>query len=217
MRRPSVGLTFCACLVACSGSVTTSGGGGTSSVYNAGGAGGNVNGPPVRGAFSVNIEAPPGCPLTTQTQDFPVVPGRHPVTATDKSGGIADQTVDGSGAAARLSCTWFGDVADGVDRYTIEASMMLGPPGNLRTAHMNGTLTAGTSSKGGAEITTKDLPDGDYAGDCDFNIIQVDPTTRSIWCSFSCASFDKVADDIETPIGCSLGPSYFYFDNCTPL
>ncbi|HWZ87698.1 MAG TPA: hypothetical protein VNW92_02575 [Polyangiaceae bacterium] len=44
-----------------------------------------------------------------------------------------------------------------------------------------------------------------------FSVIQVDPATRSVWGSFTCDSLT----DFTNPTGCTVAPSYFFFDNCT--
>lgn len=182
-------------------------GGGSAAGASAGG------GSAVRGAFSVNIQTAGGCSLASQSQDFPVVAGGHPVSASDKRGGIADSTVDASGYPANVYCSWFSDKAP----YMIDAGLMLGPDASLRRVSMNSKLVVGSSSAGGMSFLTNDLPDTNYAGKCSFTVIQLDPATRSVWGSFTCASLDKFAADgaTQVPTQCTVGPSYFYFENCT--
>ena len=233
-------LVFCSCLAACGSSGETGAGGSGGLAANgggaaAGGAGNAMGGTPtsggsgtgggsaagastggagaVIGAFSVNIQTASGCSVATQAQDFPVVSGRHPVTAADRGGGIANKTVDASGYPANVYCSWFSDKAP----YMIDAGLMLGAPGSGRTVEMNSTLVIGSSSTGGMVLHAKELPDLDYAGQCSFTVIQLDPATRSVWGSFTCASLDKFASDgaTQVPTQCTVGPSYFYFQNCT--
>jgi len=167
----------------------------------------------VLGAFSVNVQTASGCSLTTQSQDFPIVAAGHPVTATDKSGGIANKTVDASGYPTNVYCSWFSDKAP----YMIDAGLMLGAPGNGRTVEMNSLLATGSSSTGGMGFHDKALPDLDYAGQCSFTVIELDPVKRSVWGTFTCASLDKFSADgaTQVPTQCTVGPSYFYFENCT--
>jgi hypothetical protein len=176
-------------------------------------AGGGPSGNAVVGAFSVNIQAASGCALTAQSQDFPIVAGGHPVTATSESGGIAAATVDASGYPANVYCSWYSDSSP----YMINAGLMLGPSVKSRTVSVNTLLVQGTGSTGGFGFHTDDLPDVDYSGQCNFTVIQIDLATRSVWGSFTCDSLDKFASDgaTQVPTQCKVGPSYFYFKNCT--
>jgi hypothetical protein len=205
-----------------SGTATNGGGsggastGGTASVAgsHAGGtsgagtsAGGGANGSTVRGAVSLNIQAAAGCELSAQTLDFPVVTSGHPVTATDQSGDIADQQVDSaSGYAANVHCIWFNQNSP----YKIDAGVTLGRLGE-RLVALGPTFAAGSTNSGTLVMSTPDLPDPAYQGDCTYSVIKVDPVTRSVWGSFTCASLDASS----SPTGCTVGTSYFSFENCT--
>jgi hypothetical protein len=159
----------------------------------------------VKAGFSVNITAPAGCAATAQTLDFPIVASGHPVTATEKTAGIVDQQMDSGGDTAHVYCSWFSETAP----YSIDAGIMTRPGGDRRTISMNSELTEGMSQVGGIGFQTKDL---DYGGVCNFSVIKLDPTTRSVWGSFTCDSLKQAS---TTPTPCAVSTSYFYFENCT--
>jgi len=218
-------MALCSVLTACGSSDAPSGGGGGGSVAGAGGtssnggssmagsetAGSSTGGSDsgvVRGAFSINVQSGNGCALSAQTQDYPVVSSGHPVSATAKGQGIADQEVDATGIPALVNCTWFSDTAP----FMIDAGITLGPINQSREFTINSRLVSGSPSQGGMSFGSYELPSADgYTSQCMFSIIQVDPATRSVWGSFTC----ETLTDFTNPTGCSVGPSYFFFDHCT--
>jgi hypothetical protein len=202
------------------GSGGSSAGGASSGGSHAGGssgagasAGSGATSGAVRGAFSVNVQAPSGCTLMAKTEDYPIVASGHPVTGTDQGVGIADKTKDSTGAPASVHCSWFSDTAP----YMIDAGITLGTIASNRSVSMNSTLVAGMSSVGGLNFQSQDLPDFNYSATCNFSVIKVDPTTRSVWGSFTCDTIDVSASSTSgmTPTQCTVGTSYFSFENCT--
>jgi len=189
---------------ASSGGSSGTAGSGTAGSGTAGGSGG---GNTVRGAISVNVQTGSGCAVSTQTQDYPAVSAGHPVNATAKGDGIANQQLDASGVPAMVHCTWFSDAAP----YMIDAGVGVSQGGSRRTASLAVSLTNGSTATGQMSFDSKDLPSADgYTATCTFSVIQLDPTTRSVWGSFSCDSLS----DFTNPTGCTVAPSYFFFDNC---
>jgi hypothetical protein len=199
---------------------TSAGGGGTSAGgSSAGGSsatGGSstnagASGTVVQGAISVNLQAGAGCSLMAQYLDFPTVAGGHPVTATADSAGIADQQLDSNGISALVSCGWYSDTAP----YQVATGITLGNGANERSASIGSNFpsTVGATSQGNLILQVPELPDeSGYTAPCTFTIIKLDPATRSVWGSFTCDSFN---DSTPTATKCTVGPSYFYFNNCT--
>ena len=225
----------CVLAIACSGGGSGAGNGGESSTAGNGPSGGaagggsanggstnsagsnsagssntaGTNGSTVRGGFSVNIQTGNGCALSSQYQDFPIVSNGHPVGATQKSASVADMDGANDGSLASVVCSWFSDVSP----YMIGAGITLGPAGNTRQVSMNSRLVMGSSSVGGMSFSGKALPEADgYQAPCNFSIIQLDEASRSVWGSFEC---DALKNFSQAATGCTVGPSYFFFQNCT--
>lgn len=195
------------------GSTATAGsssvGGASSSAGGSGTAG--VSGTAVEGGISINLQAGAGCALMAQYLDFPIVAGDHPVTGTAESAGIENQEPDSNGAPALVSCHWFTDTAP----FMVESGITLGSTSKVRTVSLGSDFPSGVgeTSQGTLIIQVPELPDeSGYSASCTFTTIKVDSTTRSVWGSFTCDSF---MDSTNTATQCSVGPSYFYYKNCT--
>lgn len=161
----------------------------------------------VRGAISIDVQPGNGCALSAQSQDYPAVSSGHPVSATTKGDGIANQQMDANGVPALVHCTWFKDVAP----FMIDAGVGVSQAGTRRAASLQATLVSGGTSTGQMSFHSKELPNADgYSATCTFSVIQVDPATRSVWGSFTCDSLT----DFSKPTGCTVGPSYFFFEHC---
>jgi hypothetical protein len=94
----------------------------------------------------------------------------------------------------------------------IDAEITLGPINQSRQFTMNSRLVMGAPSQGGMSFSSSELPNAEgYTSQCMFSIIEVDPSTRSVWGSFTCDSLTDFTD----PTGCSVAPSYFFFDHCS--
>ena len=167
--------------------------------------GGSDSGEVVRGAVSLHILSPDGCSLEEQFQDFPQVQSGHPVTATDKGEGIAhgEMTED---FPATVLCNWFTpDVSKGMD-----VVITLGPAGQRRAVNLGGKMIVGEPMEGGMVLNSADLPD-QYGGTCTCTAIEIDEATRSVWGEVQCDEFNTFDDSDH----CAVGPSYFFFENCT--
>jgi hypothetical protein len=159
----------------------------------------------------VNVQAPAGCALTAQYLDFPAVASGHPVTAADNSHGIADKKSDATGNPAQVSCKWFSSAAP----YMIDMGITLGNTAQQRIVSIGSDFpaTAGATATGTLILQVPELADQTgYTASCTFTTIKLDAATHSLWGSFSC---DSVLDSTQTATQCTVGPSYFYFDNCT--
>ncbi len=219
LRHAVTGMALCFFVTACGSSDNPSGGGGSS---NAGAAGMSSNGGAsmggsgtagsgsgvLRGAISINLQSGNGCALTAQTQDYPTVSSGHPVTAAIKGVGIGDKEPDSNGVPASVGCAWYTDSPP----YQIQAAVSVSQGGSHRTAGISSRVTSGSTSTGTMTFVSKELPsaDGYESASCTFSVIQLDPATRSVWGSFTCDSLT----DYTNPTGCTVAPSYFFFDNC---
>lgn len=176
---------------------------------SAGTAGGS--GAPVRGAVSLNIVGGSGCSLDPQYQDFPEVSSGHPVTATSKGDAATDGEDTPDGQPAQIVCEWLGTTAP----HTISARITLGPPGPTdRSIFLGSPTVVGVPENDGIGINVPDLPEqyGSFSEPCTVTPIEVDEATRSVWGEFSCPSIGPEEGDDS----CEVGPSYFFFENCTP-
>jgi len=188
---------------------STPGGGGSNggTTGNSAGTAGSsgASGTAVRGALSLNILAPDGCSLTEHYQDFPKVDSGHPVTATEKGGGVADGEMI-EGYSADVVCRWSGNA----EPYTLSAAFELRTATGARGISFGSTIAVGQPDDGSIVVESKDLP-APYHAPCTFTPIEVDGVTHSLWVSFTCDTFEPF--DAADP--CAVGPSYYYFENCT--
>jgi hypothetical protein len=185
------------------GGGASSAGGGASGSSGAG-AGGTDNAAVLRGALSVNILASPECALEAGYYDFPQVPNGHPVTATEKVQSLTDGMVAGGTEVTSVTCEWLGFSPP----YTIGGGLSQGPAGSMQYA---GFQAKSVPTMGGFSLGKSDW-EHDHGGQCDFQLIEIDETTRSVWGEFTCDEITAV--EAPEPKPCSVGPSYFYFENC---
>ena len=178
------------------GSLSTGGSSGSAQ----GGSGGAASGQ-VRGGASINVLAPGGCSLSARYEDFPSVAGGHPVTATDKSAGVAAGDQDADGVAADVSCALLGK-----SPYTVGGSIKLGGGAQQRLLSFQSKL----DPAGSTGSLVLELPGGvSYHGVCSFSPVNVDASFQNVWGTVSCEMLTGDAQDV-----CALGPSYFFFENC---
>jgi hypothetical protein len=98
--------------------------------------------------------------------------------------------------------------------YTLDAVFRIGPAGNQRFINLGGSVALGQTNPGGLVLTSPDLPSqyGSSPDDpCMYSMIELDPTTGSVWGEFTCGILDD-SDEMDI---CAVGPSYFFFENCT--
>ena len=160
----------------------------------------------VSGAVSLNFVHMGDCFVSSQHWDEPEVAAGHPVTATTKGQGVADQDGGTGRDASIVTCAWSGASAP----YTVTASLRVTPATSNRYFTLAAPVGAGTTAIGQVRVSARNLPET-YQGDCMVTGIQVNAAKHSVWGSFSCDSFDSTGDVNS----CKLGPSYFFFDNCT--
>jgi len=164
----------------------------------------------VRGAASLHVLPGAGCSLSDQYLDFPELGSGHPVTATQKVQAAEDGSRTAGGELIDVLCTW-GDT-DPWDSF--DAVFTVGPPEAERFVNIGATIKPGEEALSGIVYSSWDRP-ASYSsspeGPCVYTVIEADPVTRSIWGSVQCGVFsaDDGSDD------CVLGPSYFFFENCT--
>jgi len=191
----------------------TGGSGGSAGSGAAGSGAGTAgdSGSAVRGAVSLNIVGGSGCSLSPQYQDFPALASGHPVTATSKAEAATHGEDTPDGQPAQVVCEWIGSAAP----YTISARITLGPAGPTdRSVFLGSPTVVGVPANDGIGINVPDLPAqyGSFSEPCTVTPIEVDETTRSVWGEFSCPSIGPEEGDDS----CEVGPSYFFFENCTP-
>jgi hypothetical protein len=104
-----------------------------------------------------------------------------------------------------VTCEWLGTAAP----YTIGAGITLGPAGDRKFLNFQSRTEPTTA---GFRIGDSDWPN-EYGGQCSFKPIDVDETTRSVWGEFTCAALSAV--EAAEPSPCAIGPSYYFFENCT--
>ena len=189
----------------------TQGGGAGGSAGGTGGSGGTGGGSTaVRGAVSLHILSPQGCSLPDQFQDFPELSSGHPVTDTAKQG-VENGSVTESGEPVTVLCSWLGTAPPN----RVSALIRIGAAGNDSSINIGAPVVQGETRSGSILLSSRDLPGGygsDPSDPCMFTPIELDTATRSVWARFTCGIFD--AQD-STDV-CAVGPSYFFFENCTP-
>jgi hypothetical protein len=187
--------------VAGSSSGGSSGSVGASGSGNAGSAGTGTG--KVRAGASLNVLAPSGCALAAHYEDFPAVQGGHPVGATDKTTGVADGEPNEQGVATNVTCTLYGKAAP----YTVGGGITIGGGAQQRILGFQSKLEPADST--GSVVLT--LPGGvNYHGTCSFSAIHVDVDYKNVWGSMTCETLTGEANDV-----CAMGPSYFFFENCS--
>lgn len=159
--------------------------------------------------MSIHVLAGTGCSLGDQFQDFPQLPSGHPVTGTQKIQGVETGT---DGQPTKVLCTWMGTQAP----FSIDAVITIGPAGAQRFVNLGSPQVQGQSAVGGLVLQAPDLPAnyGTTAGNpCTYTPIAVDAATRSVWGEFSCNALSALDGSGDR---CGVGPSYYFFENCTP-
>ncbi len=178
----------------------STGGGGTPST--GGSATGGANDGALRAAISLNFIGS-ACGIADHYIDVPEVSGQHPVTATAVNALVADQERNADGDWISVDCTWRGDWWSG--------GIGVGYYGAFFS--MSGSNVVGDTDCDGVTFAGPNLPEQygeDATNPCVYSILEADEATHTLWGEFSCGTLDN-----ETNVtACSLGPSYFYFENC---
>lgn len=196
--------------VATGGTSGTSGSGGTSGAATGGGgtpssggsATGGTNDGALRAAISLNFIGS-SCGLADHFIDVPEVSGQHPVTATAVTTLVADQERNADGDRISVVCMW----RDG----SWTGGLQVGYEGAF--VSLGGSTVAGGTEYEGIALNGPSLPEqyGSSANRlCVYSVLEADETTHTVWGEISCETIDNEAEDSL----CSLGPSYFYFENC---
>ncbi len=178
----------------------STGGGGTPST--GGSATGGANDGALRAAISLNFIGS-ACGIADHYIDVPEVSGQHPVTATAVNALVADQERNADGERISVDCMWR-------DR-TWSGGITVGYYGAF--VSLGGSKVVGGTEYEGIALNGPDLPEqygSSPTSPCEYAVLEVDETTRSVWGEISCATIDN---ETQTSL-CSLGPSYFYFENC---
>jgi hypothetical protein len=184
---------------------TNGGSTGTGGIAGSNGGTGGASGPAKRGAMSLSIIAPAGCPLTEQFLDFPNVEGGHPVTDTARTVWLTDGDTTESGDPVAVTCR----VAGNTPQYVLGQIRFSSPQGDVINVAVSGVIPVGEEVAPSFIVTTPELGDS-YGGACTATLFEVDPVARSFWGTLTCSTFEG----LETPGTCSLGASYFAFENC---
>jgi hypothetical protein len=183
-------------------------GGGAGSA-GAGGAAGSASGV-TRGAISLHILSGPGCSLSDQFLDWPTPASGHPVTDSAKVQALENGTTTPDGQPVKVICRWLAPQAP----HMFQTLTQTGPAGIPRLVDVGARIEPGKDVQGGVSVASPDLPQG-YASSatdpCIYNVISTDDATRSVWGRVHCGTLVS-ADGNDT---CSLGDSYFFFENCT--
>jgi hypothetical protein len=237
MRNSTSVLVFGLLLSACSdgdGDSPDSTGGTAGSSGNSGGTGGGTGGATggsagstggssggtggastaVRGAVSLHVLAPQGCSLPDHFQDFPELPSGHPVTETAKVQAVEHGSMTPSGEPVSVLCRWISLQAP----LSFDAVIRIGFAGNERFTNVGATgsiVVPGETRSGGIGLGAPDLPAQYGGGACIYTLLELDTTTRSVWGQVTCDTFETLDTPDATDV-CALGPSYFFFENCTP-
>lgn len=218
MRNVAISLVLSFALSACGGdeAAPKSSNGGEGGAGGAtGGAGGATagagggTGAVTRGAASFHIVSGPGCSLPDQFQDFPVLASGHPVTDTQKIQSVESGGTTADGQPVSLLCNWLGFQAP----YTFDSVLKIGPAGNERWFNIGASIQPGQEVQGGIVLIAPELPQqygSDPTDPCVYTVISVDEATRSVWGRLHCGIFAP-NDGSDS---CTLGDSYFFFENC---
>ncbi|MDX2051805.1 MAG: hypothetical protein SFV15_05390 [Polyangiaceae bacterium] len=161
-----------------------------------------------RGAVSLHIIETQGCSLMDQYQDFPIVPGGRPVTASGTTKMLQDGTVE-NGQEVHLECSIQGTAAP----YTFFASVQVGIA-NSRLIQLQGQVSIGSTNPGQFIISTPDLPEtyGSALPDlCTFTATEVDASASKVGGHFLCGTVEGNTSKEK----CKAGESYFVFENCS--
>jgi hypothetical protein len=186
-----------------SGSAGVNAGGSTS---GSGGATGASNRP--RGAVSLAITTPSGCPLTEQFFDLPQAASGRPVTNTERTAWLADGESTAEGDPVHVSCSF---VADLGPPFLVGVEIRLGQGAHFS---LDGFIEPGAESKDFLSVSMAGPEFGDtytgVGGSCVFSAIEGDPVARSFWGKLTCTAVQGV----KTPGTCALGASFMAFENC---
>lgn len=194
------------------GDSTDAGGTGGASSGTGGDASGTGGGTAarVRGAASFHVLTGTGCSLDEQYQDFPTLDAGHPVTATEKLQAVEDGSTTTAGEPIDVLCSW----ADTEPWDSFDAVIKIGPAGDQRFANIGAAIRPGEEVLGGIAFQNPEWARtyGSSPDDpCRYTVIEADAITRSIWGSIECGIFGPNDGSDQ----CALGPSYFFFENCT--
>jgi hypothetical protein len=186
-------------------------GGATSGTGGGGVAGAAGSASVTKGAVSLHIQGAPGCSLSDQYLDWPALPSGHPVTATEKGQALENGTTTPDGQPVKVICRWLAPQAP----HTFQTQVQTGPAGTPRLVDLGAKIEPGKDVQGGVSLSSPALPLEGYASPatdpCVYNVISTDEATRSVWGRLHCGTVVS-ADGTDT---CSLGDSYFFFENCT--
>jgi len=162
-----------------------------------------------RGAVSLHIVATPGCLLTDQYQDFPIVPGGRPVTAAGAVKMLENGTVE-DGKEVRVSCS----IRGAAPPYQVLATISSGQSIQERFIDFGAFMAVGVPRVDGMAIVTPDLPE-QYGGGgpelCTYTATFVDPIAGKASGSFVCGRFEG----FRAKDTCQVGESYFALENCS--
>lgn len=191
---------------------------GSGGASGAGGAGGKAAGgsgglssSAVRGAVSINVLAPTECSVPAQYVDFPKLAAGHPIGAVDKSMVLEHGGTTPEGQAVTITCTWL----DAASPPGFDAVLTIGAGAARRRVNLGAaSLVAGQASTGGLVVPSSELAEqyGAPLSTCIHTPIEVDLATRSVWGLVTCPEFETT----DGSSVCEVGPSYYYFENCTP-
>ena len=166
--------------------------------------------PPAQGAVYYYIHDVSGCHAQAHPQSIPVSPTSEPtVTATGSNGLRVVNGVQGATVSCRVA-----PAAGG--KFDVSASLQVAN-GQFTVA---GTVTPGTSNSPGQVSINDTITVTTVSGDLGDCTIDTDPKSGatkfhveagSIWASVTCSKF---APPGASGVACTLGPSYFTFQNC---
>ena len=161
-----------------------------------------------RGAVSLHIVATPGCLLTDQYQDFPIVPGGRLVTAAGAVKMLEDGTVE-NGQEVHVQCSIRGPAP-----YQVLATISTGQSIQKRFIDFGALMAVGMPSLDTLVVATPDLPESYGSGLpelCTYTATFVDPIAGKASGSFVCGRFEG----FRAKDTCQVGESYFALENCS--